>query len=189
LLGLGGRGGQAGAEQAASAGPITVDAIELEAAVSELLAPFEHADGESAYELHRDLQETMQNYVGIFRSEEDLKRGLNEIQNLKRRAANVRVEGSRLFNPGWHLARDLKSMLTVSEAVALSALARKESRGAHSRIDFPNYDEGWSKLNNIVSRDGEEMRLSQTTIAEMPSDLRAILDAKSLIDSVSSVPP
>ena len=178
LLVFGRRAGQAAAEQAASAGPITVDAVELEAAVSELLAPFEHADGESAYELHRDLQETMQNYVGIFRSEEDLKRGLNEIQNLKRRAANVRVEGSRLFNPGWHLARDLKSMLTVSEAVALSALARKESRGAHSRIDFPNYDEGWSKLNNIVSRDGEEMRLSQTTIAEMPSDLRAILDAK-----------
>jgi len=178
LLVFGRRAGQAAAEQAASAGPITVDAVELEAAVSELLAPFEHADGESAYELHRDLQETMQNYVGIFRSEEDLKRGLNEIQNLKRRAANVRVEGSRLFNPGWHLARDLKSMLTVSEAVALSALARKESRGAHSRIDFPNYDQQWSKLNNIVSRDGEEMRLSQTTIAEMPSDLRAILDAK-----------
>ena len=67
-------------------------------------------------------------------------------------------------------------MLTVSEAVALSALERKESRGAHSRIDFPNYDERWSKLNNIISRDGEEMRLTQSPISELPSDLRAILE-------------
>ena len=92
----------------------------------------------------------MQNYVGIFRNEEDLQKGLSELETLKERAARVRVEGSRLFNPGWHLARDLKSMLTVSEAVALSALERKESRGAHSRIDYPDYDETWSKQNNII---------------------------------------
>jgi succinate dehydrogenase / fumarate reductase flavoprotein subunit len=116
----------------------------------------------------------MQNYVGIFRSEEDLKRGLDEIQKLKQRAAHAHVDGSRLFNPGWHLARDLKSMLTVSEAVALSALERKESRGAHSRIDYPNYDEQWSKLNNIISRDGEEMRLSHLPIAQMPSELEQL---------------
>ncbi len=117
----------------------------------------------------------MQNYVGIFRNEADLKRGLDEIQKLKGRAAHVRVDGSRLFNPGWHLARDLKSMLTVSEAVALSALERKESRGAHSRIDFPKYDEQWSKLNNIISQDGERMRLSHSLIGEMPLELREIL--------------
>jgi succinate dehydrogenase / fumarate reductase flavoprotein subunit len=118
----------------------------------------------------------MQTYVGIFRNEADLKRGLDEIGKLKQRAAQVRVDGSRLFNPGWHLGRDLNSMLTVSEAVALSALERKESRGAHSRIDFPNYDEQWSKLNNIISRDGDGMRLSHLPITEMPSDLRAILE-------------
>ncbi len=104
--------------------------------------------------------------------------GLSEIAKLKQRAAQVHVDGSRLFNPGWHLARDLKSMLAVSEAVALSALERKESRGAHSRIDFPNYDEKWSKLNNIIARDGETMRLNQMPIGEMPSDLRAILEEK-----------
>ena len=75
-----------------------------------------------------------------------------------RRAARVKVEGSRLFNPGWHLARDLKSMLTVSKAVALSAEARKESRGAHSRIDYPNYDETWGKQHNIVVLEGDQMR-------------------------------
>jgi len=88
----------------------------------------------------------------------------------------VRVEGSRLFNPGWHLARDLKSMLAVSEAVALSALARKESRGAHSRVDYPNYDDKWGKENNVVSREGSEMRLKQLPIAETPSELKQILD-------------
>ena len=87
----------------------------------------------------------------------------------------MRVEGSRLFNPGWHLARDLKSMLTVSEAVALSAQARKESRGAHSRIDYPNYDEIWAKQNNIVVRDGDEMRLKQMPVTEMPGELKEIV--------------
>src|SRR5262249_1101861 len=189
LLVFGRRAGLAAAEYAKRSGPLNLDAQQVDEATGEMLAPFERAGGDSPYQIHQELEETMQNYVGIFRNEEDLQKGLGELESLKQRAARVKVEGSRLFNPGWHLARDLKSMLTVSEAVALSARERKESRGAHSRIDYPNYDETWGKQNNIVSRDGEEMRLIQTTIAEMPSDLRAILDAKSLIDSVSSVPP
>jgi succinate dehydrogenase / fumarate reductase flavoprotein subunit len=80
-----------------------------------------------------------------------------------------------LFNPGWHLARDLKSMITVSEAVALSALAREESRGAHSRIDYPKYDDRWGKQNNIIVRAGEEMKLRQREIQEMPPDLKEII--------------
>jgi len=178
LLVFGRRAGISAAEHAKQVSPPSVDDARVEEATQEMLAPFERSDGDSPYDLHRDLQENMQNYVGIFRSEEDLKRGLDEIQKLKQRTAHVHVDGSRLFNPGWHLARDLKAMLTVSEAVALSALERKESRGAHSRIDYPNYDEQWSKLNNIVSRDGDRMNLSHVPIAEMPSDLRAILDEK-----------
>jgi len=178
LLVFGRRAGLSAAEHAKQVSPPSVDDARVEEATWEMLAPFERSDGDSPYDLHRDLQENMQNYVGIFRSEEDLKRGLDEIQKLKQRTAHVHVDGSRLFNPGWHLARDLRAMLTVSEAVALSALERKESRGAHSRIDYPNYDEQWSKLNNIVSRDGDRMNLSHVPIAEMPSDLRAILDEK-----------
>jgi succinate dehydrogenase / fumarate reductase, flavoprotein subunit len=98
------------------------------------------------------------------------------LDQLKERAARVRVDGSRLFNPGWHLARDLKAMLTVSEAVALSALERKESRGAHSRIDFPKYDDTWAKQNNVIVRDGDRMKLKQTPINEMPPDLRDIVE-------------
>jgi succinate dehydrogenase / fumarate reductase flavoprotein subunit len=178
LLVFGRRAGLAAAEHAQQVAVPVVDDAQVDEATREMLAPFEVSEGDSPYDLHRDLQETMQNDVGIFRSEEDLKKGLNELQKLKERAANVRVDGSRLFNPGWHLARDLKAMLTVSEAVALSALERRESRGAHSRIDFPNYDEQWGKLNNIISRDGGEMRLRHAPIAVMPGDLSAILEEK-----------
>ena len=137
--------------------------------------PFERNGGDGPYEIHRELEETMQNYVGIFRNEEDLQKGLDELQRLQERAARVKVEGSRLFNPGWHLARDLKSMLTVSAAVALSALARKESRGAHSRIDFPKYDETWAKQHNVVFRDGDQMKLKQVPVPEMPAELQEIV--------------
>jgi len=172
------RAGLAAAEHAKEVSAPAVNDAQVDGATREMLEPFERSDGDSPYDLHRDLQETMQDYVGIFRSEADLKRGLDEIQKLKQRAAQVHVDGSRLFNPGWHLARDLKSMLAVSEAVALSALERRESRGAHSRIDFPNYDEQWGQLNNIISRDGEAMRLSHRPIAPIPIDLKETLEEK-----------
>ena len=176
LLVFGRRAGVAAAEQAKQAGLVPIDEQQIEEAEREMLVPFERAAGDSPYDIHRDLQETMQNYVGIFRNEDDLKKGLSEIQGLKQRAAMTRVEGSRLFNPGWHLARDLKSMLTVSEAVALSALERKESRGAHSRIDYPDYDQTWGQRNNITLRDGDRMELEQSPTPEMPFELKQILE-------------
>jgi len=178
LLVFGRRAGVAAAEQAKQAGPVAIDEQQIGEAEREMLAPFERAAGDSPYDIHRDLQESMQNYVGIFRNEDDLKKGLSEIQGLKQRAGMVRVQGSRLFNPGWHLARDLKSMLTVSEAVALSALERKESRGAHSRIDYPNYDDTWSRENNVITREGDSMELKQRPTEEMPIELKQILEEK-----------
>jgi succinate dehydrogenase / fumarate reductase flavoprotein subunit len=176
LLVFGRRAGLAAAEHAKQSAAVDVDAQQVLEATREVLAPFQRSDGDSPYQIHRDLEETMQNYVGIFRNEDDLKKGLGELQRLNERAAHVKVEGSRLFNPGWHLARDLKSMLTVSEAVALSAQARKESRGAHSRIDHPNYDELWARQHNIVVREGDEMKLKQLPVLEMPSELREIVE-------------
>lgn len=178
LLVFGRRAGLSAAEHAGQVGPGVADVQQIQEAEREMLAPFERPDGESPYEIHASLQEAMQNYVGIFRNEDDLNKGLSELQTLKERAAQVKVEGSRLFNPGWHLARDLKSMLTVSEAVALSALERRESRGAHSRIDYPNYDEQWGKQNIIVTRDGDRMKLFQRTIPEMSPELKQILEEK-----------
>ena len=175
LLVFGRRAGLAAAQHANEVGTVTVDAQQVLEAANEMLAPFDRVDGDSPYQIHRDLEDTMQNYVGIFRNDEDLQRGLAELRNLNERAAKVKVDGSRLFNPGWHLARDLKSMLTVSEAVALSARERKESRGAHSRIDYPNYDEAWGKQNNVVVRDGDQMKLKQLPIAEMPVELKEIV--------------
>jgi succinate dehydrogenase / fumarate reductase flavoprotein subunit len=118
----------------------------------------------------------MQNLVGIFRVEEDMTKAMSELERLKARAARVRVEGSRLFNPGWHLSKDLKSMLTVSEAVARSAMARKESRGAHSRIDFPKLDEQvWGRQHNLITRDGGQMKLQQVPVDAIPGELNELL--------------
>jgi succinate dehydrogenase / fumarate reductase, flavoprotein subunit len=174
LLVFGRRAGLAAAQHANQTEKPEVDGQQVMEAAREMLAPFE-SNGESPYQIHRELEDTMQSYVGIFRNEDDLKKGLGELERLKGRANQARVEGSRLFNPGWHLGRDLRSMLTVSEAVAMSAEARKESRGAHSRIDYPNYDEFWAKHHNIVVRDGHEMRLKQMPVEEMPGELRGIV--------------
>ena len=176
LLVFGRRAGLAAAEHAVKAGSVNIDLGQIDEASQEMLEPFARSEGESPYRIHQALQDAMQSYVGIFRNEEDLGKGLSELQAFKERASRLRVEGSRLFNPGWHLARDLKSMLTVSEAVALSAVERRESRGAHSRIDYPNYDDSWGKQNNIVARDGDKMKLFQRTIPEMSPELKQILD-------------
>jgi succinate dehydrogenase / fumarate reductase flavoprotein subunit len=175
LLVFGRRAGLAAAEHAKRASTPSIANSQIEQAEKELLAPFSNHGTESPYAVHRDLQEVMQNLVGIYRTEEDLKKALAELEKLKTRAAKASVEGSRLFNPGWHLSYDLKSMLVVSEAVTLSALARTESRGAHSRIDYPNVDPVWEKKNNIIVREGGDMKRRETPVAEMPADLKQIL--------------
>jgi len=144
-----------------------------------MLLPFERSSGESPYAIHDDLQGVMQSLVGIFRNEEDLRRALSEIENLKGRASRVHVEGSRLFNPGWHLARDLESMLTIAEAVTRSALARRESRGAHSRIDYPGLDDAWGKMHNVVMKRADTMTLFEANVLEMPDDLKQLLAEES----------
>lgn len=175
LLVFGRRAGLAAAKHAGTTPASVIDSAQIDQAERDALAPFQRKQGESPYAIHRDLQSSMQKLVGIFRNKEDLERSLVEIDKAKERLAQVSVEGSRLYNPGWHLALDLKSMLTVSEAVALSALAREESRGAHSRIDFQKLDQAWGAKNNTIQRDGEAMRLRQEHVPEMPDELRALL--------------
>ena len=140
-----------------------------------MLAPFQNGKGESPFQIHRDLEDTMQKLVGIFRNEEDLRQALNELEKLKERVKRAHVQGSRLFNPGWHLAQDLKSMLTISEAVTRSALARRESRGAHSRIDYPSLDTVWGQQNNIISSQRGSMALRQEPVPALPGELQEIL--------------
>ena len=175
LLVFGRRAGQAAAEHAKTVQSKPIDSGQVQDAAREMLAPFERKSGENPYTIHRDLQDTMQSLVGIFRNKEDLIRALGELEKLKDRAAHMSVEGSRLFNPGWHLAQDLNSMLIVSEAVTRCALAREESRGAHSRIDYPNFDAAWGTKNNVISREGNTMKLRQSPVPQMPGDLKQLV--------------
>jgi len=156
----------------------TLDSGQIDAAERDLLAPFERASGPSPYDVHAKLQQTMQSLVGIFRVAEDLEAAIREIGKLRSEAATVRVTGSREFNPGWHLSRDLASMLICSEAVARSALMRKESRGGHARLDFPKLDPEQGHRNTVVRHDNGAMSVTQSPLPEMPAELRAIVDAE-----------
>jgi succinate dehydrogenase / fumarate reductase flavoprotein subunit len=175
LLVFGKRAGNAAADYAKSVESGALDSAQLQDAEREMLSPFERSDGEFPYEIHRDLQDFMQSLVGIFRTEEDLQKALGELDKLKPRLERMRADGSRMFNPGWHLTRDLRSMVLISEAVTRSALARRESRGAHSRIDYPNYDDTWAKQNNIICKRGGQMSLEQRPVKEMPAELKELL--------------
>src|SRR5205814_2581773 len=116
---------------------------------------------ENPYAVHADLEDCMQDLVGIIRVEAELQQALVQIEELKQRAANVRVDGNRYFNPGWHMALDLQTMLSVSEAITRSALARKESRGGHTRSDFPDTDARFAQINLVTRRRDGQMSLAE----------------------------
>ena len=174
LLVFGRRAGMAAAAHAKQTAYASLDNAQMQDAEKELLAPFSNK-GESPYAVHRDLQTVMQSLVGIYRTAEDLERALNELQMLKARAAAASVEGSRMFNPGWHLMGELKSMLIIAEAVTKSAIARTESRGAHSRIDYPNLDTAWGQKHNIIVQEGGKMVRREDPIPPLPADLKEVL--------------
>ncbi len=154
-----------------------VSEAEVEAEVRDLLSPLERPAGESPYVVHQALQECMGKNVGIFRVQEDLELALGTLEALQERASRVRAAGTRIYNPGWHLARDLRNMLVVSQAIARSALLRKESRGAHSRLDYPNPDPALAQVNMCVTKTADAMQVAPTPLPEMPAELRALFEA------------
>ncbi len=155
-----------------------VAASDLEAAASEALAPFNTDGGENPYTVQYELQAVMQSLVGIIRNEEELNTAIKEIDALRRRVDHLSVEGHRQYNPGWNLAIDLRNMLLVSEAVAKAALERKESRGGHTRDDYPMTDYGyWGKRNLICElADNGEVRTREQTLPEPPPELAELLE-------------
>jgi succinate dehydrogenase / fumarate reductase flavoprotein subunit len=152
------------------------DEAQVKAAADALMAPFERT-GEGPYEVHRALQEVMQHKVGIMRTEEDLRAALVELDAIEKRVHKVSVEGSIQFNPGWHLAQDLKSMIVVSKAVAKCALERRESRGGHTRVDFPNYDEKLAAVNALINKGADgAMQYRTESKPEMPAELKKLFE-------------
>ena len=150
---------------------------EIEGHVKKLMAPFERK-GESPYAVHSALQEIMGKYVGIYRNEADLKTGLEQLTALAPRVANTRVEGSVQFNPGWHLARDLENLIVCAEATCRAAIDRKESRGAHSRTDFPKDSAELGKVNMCVKKGPDGMQVAPTTCPVMPDELKKLFEEK-----------
>jgi succinate dehydrogenase / fumarate reductase flavoprotein subunit len=155
---------------------LSIDGGQVEAIVRDCLEPFERSGAENPYTIHQDLQECMQSLVGIIRTEGELKKALDEIAVLHQRAHRVRVGGNREYNPAWHLALDLHSLLTVSEVVTRAALERKESRGAHTREDYPKMDPTLGKANVVVRQVNGEITVSQEPLPEMPDDLKKLFE-------------
>ena len=173
LLVFGRRAGLSAAQYATKLGPDrpAVADADVVASSKAALAPFEEDGGENPYALQSDLQTTMNDLVGIIRNAGELEQAQVRIAALKERARHLTVEGHRQYNPGWHLAIDIANMLKVSECIAAAALAREESRGGHTRDDFPKADLSWGKLNLILREDDGQLTLTRQALPEMPSEL------------------
>jgi len=179
LLVFGKRAGEHAAEFAREHGSANVDAGRVDDAAKKALAPFERGSGqetEGPYKIQEELQEMMQELVGIVRRETEMAQAVDRISQLRGRAGRVGVGGNREYNPGWHTALDLENLLTVSEAIARAGLERRESRGAHYREDHPAKESNLSAVNVVVRKgDDQAMQIKQEAIPDMPDELSAIV--------------
>ena len=181
LLVFGKRAGAFAAQFATEQAGAQIDDDQVEDTLRKALESFESheqsgGDSYASYGVHHDLQDLMQDLVGIVRSESELVGALEGIGRLRERAQRVRVDGNRQYNPGWHTALALRNLLTVSEAVARTALERRESRGAHFRQDYPDKDPTLGKVNIVVKKGADgDMRISRRPIPEIRPDLQHII--------------
>jgi succinate dehydrogenase / fumarate reductase flavoprotein subunit len=182
LLVFGQRAGVASAQFAKSHGGVKIDPGQVDRAARWAIEPFERngQQTEGPYQVQHDLQNLMQEKVGIVRNQGPMEEALEGLGNLWKRAQRVRVEGNREYNPGWHTAMDLRNLLTVSEAVTRAAITRKESRGAHFREDYMGKDGEWGKVNLVLERaeDGS-MQVSSRPVPDMPEEFKQIIKEQS----------
>jgi succinate dehydrogenase / fumarate reductase, flavoprotein subunit len=177
LLVFGKRAGEFAAKFAKENALREIDEQSVAQSSRDALQPFERGEGENPYAVQYDLQETMQDKVGIVRNEGEMRSALEDLKNFWERERRAGVTGNREFNPGWHTALDLKNLLTVSEAVTRAALERKESRGAQFREDFPDKDDRFSKVNTITWKaDDGSMQVRLEPLPEMPDYLRQVIE-------------
>ncbi len=153
---------------------------ELDAARSEVLVPLDRPDGENPYTLHREIQQTMSDLIGIIRRESEIKTALAEIDKFRERAEKLSAPGGRAYNPGWHMALDLRNILLIAECVALSALERQESRGGHTRDDYPEMSPEWRKVNLVCELDGDRVALHRQPLPAMRPDQLALFEVSEL---------
>ncbi len=178
LLVFGKRAGEAAAEFAKDTPARSIDESAISQEQRRVCEPFTRDDGENPFTLHRELQETMQQNVGIFRTEAELRLALNDVLALQQRAARARASGSQVYNPGWHACFDLQNMLTLAEAIVRSAIERKESRGGHWRTDHPKTDPELGSKNLMVTCEEGALRVSSRPIAPLPQELAVLLGEK-----------
>ncbi|HZP80263.1 MAG TPA: FAD-binding protein, partial [Chthonomonadaceae bacterium] len=179
IIVFGKRAGEGAAAFAKSVSHGRIEEKQIEEEAEVLLSPLTAARGENPYLIHQELQETMQKNCMIARTEKGLLEGLEKILELQKRARELKVEGDRFFNPGWHAARDVRFMLRTSEIIVRCALERKESRGSQWRLDYPDRDDAyWGKHNLIASKDGEAVKIVARPLPEMPAELQKLFEEK-----------
>ena len=180
LLVFGRRAGMGAVAYVKSNGANPVSEGAITAAAKKIQAPFDRQGGENSYSLHAELQEITHNLVGIIRTGSELAEAIEKIAAIRARSANVSVSGGRKFNPGFHLAFDLDNMLLVAESTAKSAIKREESRGGHTRDDFPTMNEKWRQKNNISSFDGTKVNVREQVLPMLPKELFDLFDVHEL---------
>jgi succinate dehydrogenase / fumarate reductase flavoprotein subunit len=180
LLVFGRRAGMGAVAYLKSNSAIAVSDETIHAAAAKIQAPFDRQGGENSYSLHAELQEVTHNLVGIIRTGAELKEAIAKIADIRKRSANVSVAGGRKFNPGFHLAFDLDNMLLVAESTAKSADSREESRGGHTRDDFPGMSNEWRQVNHISSFDGQKVNVRKQALPPMPKELFELFDVHEL---------
>lgn len=179
LLVFGNRAGEHAAEYAGALAerPHPAD-LDLESAVDEAVSPFSEEGNENPYALQRELQGLMNDLVGIIREGSRLENAIERLRGLKDRARRLTVEGNRHYNPGWHLALDLRNMVLVSESIARAALERRESRGGHTRDDYPMTEEEWANTNLICRASGDDLEITKQSLPEMPLELKTLFEER-----------
>ncbi len=180
LLVFGRRAGMGAAAYVKQNSGASVSDATVTAAAARIEAPFARTGGENSYSLHAELQEVTHNLVGIIRTGSELKEAIEKIAQIRKRSANVAVSGGRKFNPGFHLAFDLDNMLLVAESTAKSAISREESRGGHTRDDFPGMNSNWRQSNHIASFDGNQVNVRKQMLPFMPKELFDLFDVDEL---------
>ena len=171
LLVFGKIAGQSASNYAQENSHISPHGDEIKKGIDNVLKPFEEGS-ENPYEIHKELQDVMETHAGIVRTGEELEKGIQKLEKIRKKLPNLHSKGDRRYNPGWHLCLDLHNMVITSLALAKAALERNESRGAHTRLDYPDYDEDLGKVNMIIRTSSDVISVFKSPMYKMPDDLK-----------------